>query len=218
MAPPTHGRSLQSSEGACSDGPNRGGVREQRRVPALDFEQISGDYFPRIHRAALLLCGNPWDADDLAQETFLVAARQQHTFRGRSSVYTWLYAILLNLERQARRRQGRQRHGLQVLWAEEGGAAPTAPSASTELEVAEWKAGLWSAVAQLPDGQRQALVLRYGAELGYNEMAETMGCPLGTAKSRVFHGLQALRRMLEQRGQPSGGAEFDSREDRHRAI
>ena len=64
----------------------------------LNIEEIARDHFARIQRAALVLCGNPWDADDMAQETFLVLSKQPQAFQGRSSVYTWLYGVLLNLE------------------------------------------------------------------------------------------------------------------------
>ena len=73
---------------------------------AIDVQDTARQHFDRIHRAALVLSGNPWDADDLAQETFLVLSRQGSTFEGRSSLYTWLYGILLNLERRERRRVG----------------------------------------------------------------------------------------------------------------
>src|SRR5690348_8334678 len=80
--------------------------KEGIRVTSPDVHQASELYFARIHRAALVLTGNPWDADDLAQETFLVLARRGHEFQGRSSLYTFLYGILLNLERRERRRTG----------------------------------------------------------------------------------------------------------------
>jgi len=51
-------------------------------------------------------------------------------------------------------------------------------------------------VARLPDGQRQALVLRFSEHLSYEEVAKALGCPLGTVKSRIFNGLQSLKSML----------------------
>ncbi len=161
-----------------------------------DVDQISRQYFSRIHRAALILTGNPWDADDLAQETFLVLARGADRFAGRSAVYTWLYGILLNLERRERRRLGARRRKLQVLWDLESEQGQCTPAAETSLEVAEWKRSLWAKVADLPDGQRQALVLRFSERLSYEEIAETMSCPLGTVKSRIFNGLALLREYL----------------------
>ncbi len=169
----------------------------------LDIDQTAEEHFARIHRAALVLCGNPWDADDLAQETFLILSRQGGSFEGRSSVYTWLYGILLNLDRRQRRRYGLLRRKLRVLWDSQSDAPAAAPAADAAAEVAEWKQSLWARVARLPDGQRQALVLRFSEGLRYEEIAEILECPLGTVKSRIFHGLGALRRLLDEEGEES---------------
>lgn len=169
-------------------------------VSQLDIEQVAGEYFARIHRAALVLTGNPWDADDLAQETFLVLARQGQRFEGRSSVYTWLYGILLNLDRRHRRRHGMNRAKLRILWDGKSGDEQTTPGADAPVEVAEWKRSLWSKVQKLPDGQRDCLFLRFSEGLRYDEIAETLGCPLGTVKSRIYHGLAGLKQILEEEG------------------
>jgi len=165
----------------------------------LDVQTVTEQYFARIHRAALVLSGNPWDADDLAQETFLVWARQADRFQGKSSVYTYLYGILLNLERRERRRHGMRRRKLRVVW-ENDAKDPVVPAAETAVEVTEWKRSLWSWVQKLPFGQRAVLVLRFSEGLRYDEIAKALECPLGTVKSRIFHGLSALRKMLEDRG------------------
>jgi RNA polymerase sigma-70 factor, ECF subfamily len=170
-------------------------------VDRLEIDSTARAHFARIHRAALVLCGNPWDADDLAQETFLILARQGNQFEGRSAIYTWLYGILLNLDRRERRRFGMRRRKLRVLWDNQPDSETIVPRADAASEVAEWKTSLWSRVAQLPDGQRQALVLRFSEGLRYEEIAEVLDCPLGTVKSRIFHGLAALRRLLEQEGE-----------------
>lgn len=167
----------------------------------IDLDETTRDCFARIHRAALVLCGNPWDADDLAQETFLILARQGGSFQGRSSIYTWLYGVLLNLERRERRRWGMRRRKLRVLWDNQPAGADLSPRADAAAEVAEWKRSLWARVAQLPDGQRQSLVLRFSEGLRYEEIAEVLECPLGTVKSRIFHGLAALRRLLDEEGE-----------------
>lgn len=168
---------------------------------AIDLQSTVQLYFPRIHRAALALCGDPWDADDLTQETFLVLSRQlEGFFEGRSSLYTYLYGILLNLERRERRRHGMRRQKLRVLWDAESPEDQTSPAACVRAEVSEWKKSLWSHVAELPDGQRQCLVLRFSEGLQYEEIAEIVGCPLGTVKSRIFHGLASVRKRMEQAG------------------
>jgi RNA polymerase sigma-70 factor (ECF subfamily) len=174
-------------------------------VPELDIQNASREHFARIHRAALMLTGNPWDADDLAQETFLVAAREQSKFRGKSSVYSWLYGILLNLERRHRRQRGTWRRKFQVLCENRAQHPLAYPPADLPSEVAEWKRSLWSAVSELPDGQRQTLVLRFSEEMSYADIAATLDCPIGTVKSRIFHGLQTLRRIMDQKDEASPG-------------
>ncbi len=183
----------------------------------MDVDAITREYFSRIHRAALVLSGNPWDADDLAQETFLVFAKQSARFEGRSSIYTYLYGILLNLERRERRRHGVRNRKLQVLW-ENGQSTPQTPPADAAAEVAEWKKSLWSHIDELPDGQRHALVLRFSEGLRYEEIAQTLDCPLGTVKSRIFHGLIALRRILEEQGEEMRHMPDHPQEDISHAI
>ena len=191
-----------------------------RTVAKLDLEAVIRDYFGRIHRAALVLTGNPWDADDLAQETFLSLVQQAGKFEERSSIYTYLYAILLNLDRRRRRQQGMRRHKLQVLWDDGSPANVTAPAAETSIEVAEWKTSLWARVAKLPDGQRQALVLRFSEGLRYDDIAEALQCPLGTVKSRIYHGLLGLRRLLDEEGEDAVPRQLPAHpyEDMTRAI
>jgi RNA polymerase sigma-70 factor, ECF subfamily len=171
--------------------------RLQSYMPTEHVHLIVERYFSRIHRAALVLSGNPWDADDLAQETFLVLSRQFDQFRGGSSVYTWLYGILLNLDRNHRRRGTLRQHKLRVLWNQDFAGDHTSPAAESTVEVAEWKRSLWGHVAELPDSQRHTLVLRFSEQLRYEEIAEVLGCPLGTVKSRIFHALAALRKKLQ---------------------
>lgn len=166
-------------------------------VAEFDLNHVYDTYFQRIHRAALMLTGSPWEADDLTQETFAVAARSGHGFEGRSHIYTWLYGILLNLDRRRRRSSGMQRRKLREVWSgpKKKAASSELPSSSS-VEVAEWKRSLWSYVAQLPDGQREALVLRFAEQLHYEEIAEVLSCPLGTVKSRLFNGLVNLKKLL----------------------
>ncbi len=166
-----------------------------------DLQQAADLYFARVHRAALILTGNPWDADDLAQETFLVLARDGPSFAGRSSLYTWLYGIMLNLERRLRRTRTTRQRALRVLAEQENlSHRTTTPAPEACLEAAEWSKSLWALVDRLPEPQRAALVLRFAAELTYEEIAQVLGCPLGTVKSRIHHGLLGLRTLAAAAG------------------
>jgi len=187
-------------------------------VTQLDVNAIAQEHFARLHRAALVMTGSPWDADDLAQEVFVVLAKNPNQFRGKSSVYTWLYGILLNLERRQRRRHGTNSRKLKVLWDEGAARAEKSPAAEAPIEAAEWKKSLWSRVARLPDGQREAVVLRFSEGLRYDEIAEVLECPLGTVKSRIHHGLANLRDIMESDGASPLEMPEHPREDENHAV
>lgn len=168
-------------------------------VAEIEIEETINQHFDRIYRAALMLTGNPWDADDLTQETFMVFSSQLDRFEGRSSVYTYLYGILLNLDRRERRKYGTRNRKLRVVWENESQNSQTTPAAEAQLEVDEWKKSLWSWVDKLPLGQRHVLVLRFSEQLRYDEIAQALKIPVGTVKSRIFHGLATLRMLLDNR-------------------
>jgi RNA polymerase sigma-70 factor (ECF subfamily) len=111
-----------------------------------------------------------------------------------------------------------RRRKLQVLWENEPEQPRTNAPADAAAEVTEWKNSLWGRVAKLPDGQRQALVLRFSEQLRYEEIAEALDCPLGTVKSRIFHGLLALRRGMEEDGEDARQLPEHPYEDVNRAI
>jgi len=164
-------------------------------VEEQDFERMVRMYYPRIRRAALLLSnGNPWDADDLAQETVLQAASGWSRFKGDSQAGTWLYAILVRQHRRRRRTEGRVwRRWLK--WFEKAPAnSPLAPD--HRLLGDERRENVWAAVASLSDAQREAIVLRYAEGLSYEEIAQATSCPIGTVKSRLHQALASLQKML----------------------
>ena len=165
---------------------------------ALDVEQAVRDHLPRLYRAALLLTGDPWEADDLAQEVFLVAASCPERFSGRCAPYTWLYGILLNLNRRRRRRSRLRQRKLRLLSQHRPSALPE--QASARVQQQEFQGTLWALVHKLPAAQREAVVLRFAEQLKYEEIAQVMQCPLGTVKSRLYHALRTLRAWMQQGG------------------
>lgn len=159
-----------------------------------DFDCLI-EHYPRIRRAALVLSnGDTWDADDLAQETMLQAARGWRRFAGDSQVHTWLYSILLNQHRRRLRSRGRWWRSWMEWFDRQPHSADETPDGLLERE--EWRKSIWSAVAELPQAQMQAVLLRYAENLSYEQIADVMHCPVGTVKSRLHHGLAALEKKL----------------------
>ena len=178
-----------------------GAARREREV---DFASLVENHYGRIHRAALVMTGSVWEADDLAQETFLQALRALPKFQGASRPQTWLYAILIKQHR--RRLRSRDRRNRRVLrWFAWARTPPENEIPGAQLELEEWRQSVWRLVAELPEAQRHVLVLRYSEELSYEEIAHVLGCPVGTVKSRLHHAVAQLRRRVNEAEPPETG-------------
>ncbi|WP_017665450.1 sigma-70 family RNA polymerase sigma factor [Porphyrobacter sp. AAP82] len=128
-------------------------------------------------------------ADDLVQETMVRAWVSRHTFLPGSKFRPWLFTILRNQFYNAVRKQGRQ-----VAWEPEAAERllVQAPDQEERIHVAD----LEGALAQLPQRQREMLMLIAGAGLSYEEAAEVADCKLGTVKSRINRGRAAMRAII----------------------
>jgi RNA polymerase sigma-70 factor (ECF subfamily) len=136
------------------------------------------------------------DADlarDATQETALRFLRQLNRFRGESSLKTWSLSVAVNVVREMKRDR-----------RPSSGADP--PELASDrcsedfdaLETAESKQLLFAQLDQLPDRQRQALVLRFFEELTIQQTASVMGCAIGTVKATVHQALRTLRTKMTQ--------------------
>ncbi len=144
------------------------------------------------HQAAIrrflrrLLAGDHGSADDLAQETFLLAFRKIHTWRGASTFPTWLHSIAYRQFLQFSRKHSRQRVMAEVH-------QPAADSgAAIEAEILAAK--LMSLVSE---EERACLTLAYAAGMSHPEICDITHLPLGTVKSHISRGKQKLQRWLE---------------------
>jgi RNA polymerase sigma-70 factor, ECF subfamily len=152
-----------------------------------------------IFALAYRTIGREEDARDVCQETFLRAFRALPGFRGQAKFSSWLYRIALNLcrdwirrERRAPTVQAPEDVDLMDL------AAASAPSESVEDLVVRKDQTRWveRAMALLPEEQRTAIVLKEYHDLTFQEIADLVGCPLSTVKTRLYQGLTVLRREL----------------------
>jgi RNA polymerase sigma-70 factor (ECF subfamily) len=161
-------------------------LRRARRGETTAFHELVERHAANLYRLACALTGDSAEAEDVMQETFLGAFQRMGTFRGRSSVKTWLVSIL---NRQAaRHHRRRMRHP--ALPFEEPFEQPAAEhAADTRMDVAE-------ALGRLSPEHRQVLVLREVQGMTYAEIAEVLAVPLGTVESRLFRARQELRAQL----------------------
>jgi RNA polymerase sigma-70 factor, ECF subfamily len=156
-----------------------------------------------IYALAYRTIGREEDARDVCQETFLRAFRALPGFRGQAKFSSWLYRIALNLCRDWMRRERRA----PLVQVPEGTdpmelAAAVEPSESIEDLVArrDLTRVVERVMARLPEEQRTAIVLKEYHGLTFQEIADLVGCPLSTVKTRLYQGLTVLRRELAKNG------------------
>jgi RNA polymerase sigma-70 factor, ECF subfamily len=136
-------------------------------------------------------CRNCSDAQDLTQDCFMRALRSWSAFQGTGSRQAWLFAIAHSTQVDWLRKEHRQRRAFEERTGDEGQAAAMDPNGD-DAEV------LWQAVERLRREQREVVHLKFVGGLSYMEIAETLGVPIGTVRSRLFRGLQALRGLIEE--------------------
>jgi RNA polymerase sigma-70 factor (ECF subfamily) len=167
------------------------------------FNQLVVRWERPIYALAYRVIGREEDARDVCQETFLRAFRALKGFKGQAKFSSWLYRITLNLCRDWIRRERRT----PVAEAPEGVdlielASEASPTESIEELVARRELGraVAKAMAVLPEDQRTAIILKEYHGLTFQEIADLLGCPLSTVKTRLYQGLTVLRRQLERAG------------------
>jgi RNA polymerase sigma-70 factor (ECF subfamily) len=143
---------------------------------------------------------DPEDAMEVVQDTFLKVYTARQTWERRTSFSAWLYRIAINASIDRYRRSDRaQTTSLDevVEGRAKASAIVSAPGTPIDrLQARERRGILESAVRRLPERQREVLSLRYFGEMQLEEIAEALGCPLGTVKSNLHKAVLALKRML----------------------
>lgn len=172
-----------------ADSPNdEDWVRSARAGDRGAFDRLVERHAPRLYRIARAQVGDATLAEDLVQETFLKAYVALRTFRFDARFFSWLYRILANAVAEHRRNTARRRElDARVLTTGET-SDPIAKEDREELR---------RAMAELPEEFRTALILREWGDLTYAEIAELLGCPIGTVDSRIARARQMLVEKLK---------------------
>jgi RNA polymerase sigma-70 factor, ECF subfamily len=152
--------------------------------------QLYRRHSARVTRLARCVTGNPRDAEDVCQETFIRALGGLGRFRGQAMFRTWLSRIALNQARNALARR-RTRLRLELL---EGDSARTEPL--SQRPVAELSVALSRALASLSERQREVLVCHDVLGMKHDEIAYMLGCASGTSKVQLHRARLRLRELL----------------------
>ena len=168
--------------------------RQSRSKPIMKsvdpFEAIVSEHYEALFRFAMSLTRAESDAGDLTQQTFYVFATKGHQLRDISKVKTWLFTTLYRAFIAGRRRQVRFPHHDLKEVAEE---LPTlAPEGARQAECSQ----VLQALARVDEIFQASLALFYLEDYSYKEIAEILGVPLGTVKSRIARGIAQLRELL----------------------
>ena len=141
-----------------------------------------------------MICGmvrNEHDAWDLSQEGFFKAWQSLHLFQGRSSFYTWLYSITMNVTIESLRQKGRREE------IELNDAIPSSlPDPRVNCQRSEIREQVHAALAELSPEHREVLVLKEWDGLRYYEIAKVLNLSVGTVMSRIFYGKKHLQSLL----------------------
>ena len=182
-------------------------VESCRRGDAHAFARLVALHEAMVLGLATRLLGDAEEARDLAQEVFLQVHRTLARFEGRSSLRTWIYRIVVNQCRNRqrwwrRRRRGAEKPIEEISATDEARLAAVSPAESPFERVArvERARRVESALRALSFEHRAVLLLREVEGLSCEEIANTLGLPIGTVKSRLSRGREGLRRGLESPG------------------
>lgn len=187
------------------------------------FDRVINEFMSPLYGNALRLTGNPEDASDLVQATFERAYRAFHQYRPGTNLKAWLFKIQNNTfindyrkrQRQPRIADGEQVEDWQMHRAESHTSAGLRSAEDEVLESLPAEA-IRTALSQLSDEYRQAVLLADVEGLRYKEIAEIMGTPVGTVMSRLHRGRRQLRDLLEGYAKEHGylrDTEVSSRDD-----
>ena len=191
-------------------------IRRAQRGDADAFEQLLLEHQKNVYNLCYRMAGNPDDAMDLSQETFLRAWRFLDQYQFASAFSTWLYRLCSNICIDFLRRRRRQQT-VPLTFEDADGeeqtyAVPDAqPLPEEQVELKLTRETLAAAMAQLLPEHRAVLQLRVVNEMSYEQIADVLDIQIGTVKSRLSRARNQLKKILE-RGNLSRRASSESME------
>ena len=179
-------------------------IRQAQNGDTAAFDELVGRFRNRVFGMIYNMVHNEQDAWDLAQDSFLKAWKSIGRFRGQSSFYTWLYRIVMNVTIDWLRKKQVKGSGAElddaIQLKEIDPASRTVPKADAlphqKMERQEIRARIEAAIAQLTPEHRAVILMKEMEDMQYHEIAESLGCSIGTVMSRLFYARKRLQNML----------------------
>jgi RNA polymerase sigma-70 factor, ECF subfamily len=169
------------------------------------FDELVTRYRTRIFAMIYNMVHNEQDAWDLAQDSFVKAWKSIKRFRGKSSFYTWVYRIVMNVTIDWLRKKQVKGAGVEfddaIQLKEINPASKTLPKADPlpyeRMERAEVRTRIDDAIKQLSPEHRAVILMKETEGMQYHEIAESLGCSIGTVMSRLFYARKKLQNLLK---------------------
>jgi len=176
-------------------------VERVQRGDKTAFDILVRKYEHKLANVISRYIRDPAEVLDVSQEAFIKAYRALPNFRGDSAFYTWLYRIAINTAKNYLVAAGRRppRDDIEAQDAEQfESASGLKEYATPEREAlrSELAGTIQSAIDELPEELREAIVLRELEGLSYEEIATAMDCPIGTVRSRIFRARDAIEKRI----------------------
>ena len=173
-------------------------VARVQRGDKQAFDLLVLKYQRKIMRLLSRMIRDPAEVEDVAQESFIKAYRALPQFRGESAFYTWLYRIAINTARNWLAQSKRRPSAPSTYESEEGETFNETDnltdSSNPESEMASRQIAetVNKAMNDLPEELRNAIVMREIDGMSYEDIAQSMNCPIGTVRSRIFRAREAI--------------------------
>src|SRR5713226_5429792 len=180
-------------------------VKQCQAGDAEAFDQLVIRYRTRVFAMIYNMVHNEQDAWDLAQDSFVKAWKSIKRFRGRSSFYTWIYRIVMNVTIDWLRKKHVKGAGVEfddtIQLREVNPASKTLPKANPlpyeRMQRTEIREKIDNAIAHLSPEHRAVILMKETEGMQYHEIAEALGCSIGTVMSRLFYARKKLQNLLK---------------------
>jgi RNA polymerase sigma-70 factor, ECF subfamily len=164
------------------------------------FEPIYMNYFGLVHSICLRMLGDPVEAEDVVQDTFVHLLRKIHTFRGESAFSSWLYRLTTNLVLMRFRKRNRKLSSLDELLDDDDEESACGEIGGPDLHLAGLfdRINLQAAIDLLPEGYKAAFILHDVHGYEHREIAQMCGYSAGNSKSQLHKARLRLRKLLRE--------------------